>query len=89
MTTRTRNKQVELDKAHAELHYGKYSAGYNRGLARGRTENEFHHEERQRYRQFLKDLELLNCECDDAILPTEYRKRLEILLWGRRTKIND
>lgn len=71
----------DLDKAHAELHFGKYSAGYNRGLARGRAENEVSYRERCEWREFLTAL--LTLDQTAEILPSEYRDWLEDLWEGR------
>lgn len=68
----------ELDRAHAELHYGKYSAGYNRGLARGRTEQAWLISEREKYRDFLKELDRAGV----LVLRGDYLKKLRTVLWG-------
>lgn len=76
-------EERDLDKAHAELHYGKYSAGYNRGLARGREGNLALIQEREVYRTFLRELQELNDQCDGDILPSEFADRLRRLVEGK------
>ncbi len=66
----------EPDRAHAELHYGKYSAGYNRGYTRGAAERFRCHTERAAAYQILRELLDLNAQCDGDLLPSEYITRI-------------
>lgn len=68
------------EPTHAVRHYGKYSAGYTKGLERGRYESRNLLDERERYRSFLRDL--LEFDQTAAVLPEDWRERLYRLVWG-------
>ena len=65
-----------MDPAHAERHYGKYSAGYNRGYARGREERWQLIQRLHNCMKFLRELDDLNRQCGDDLLPSELAAQL-------------
>lgn len=72
--------EAELGRQHAELHYGKYSAGYNRGCTRGADERMRLARQNAELMRFLRELDELNRQCDGDLLPSEYASRLADLI---------
>jgi hypothetical protein len=68
-----------LDRQHAELHYGKYSAGYNRGWARGREEQWRCQDRLSRCLRLLRELDDLNRQCDGELIPSEIAEEIEAI----------
>ncbi len=72
--------RVALDRDHAEQHYGKYSAGYNRGRHRSHSAVAGLVQEREEYRDLLKAIECWNETAQ--MLPAPLRLTLNSVLWG-------